>query len=460
MKLLLPESPALKHAQQKINEAIRDFSLEPLLQGGVLVALSGGADSVFLLYCLKRFSDACGFPLAALHVHHHLRGEEADRDADFCRTLCEAQGIRFTLCHADVPGEAAKTHAGIEETARRLRYAALRAALADTHDLSVIATAHNATDNAETVLLNLMRGGGVRALSGILPVRGDLVRPLLTLTKDEILGAVAEAGLFYVSDSTNADTAYARNYVRHEILPRLGRLTPSPEEAIGRMCRNLQSDAACLDRLTDERWAEAGITDRVDGAWLLEQEGAIRFRVLRRLYERAREAGAESVALEYTHAASILSRLAARQGDFMLNLPNRLCAVYAGGVLRFCREVAKPPALSPTPIPLGEGDTPLPGGFTLSLKREAGTCTLRYFSNLHRIDTKAAISSATLNGSLTVRARLPGDVCTRAGHKHKLRKLFNEKKIPPALRPAWPVVCDDDGILWVPLCTMRTDFNK
>ena len=175
----------------------------------VLVALSGGADSTALLLSLREL----GYPVRAFHLNHCLRGAESDRDEAFCRRLCEKLGVELTVERVDIA--AAAGDSAVEETARRIRYARLEHA---AHGAQ-IAVAHNADDNLETVLFHLVRGSGAKGVSGIPPVRGAVIRPLLFAERREIEAFLRENGQDYVTDSSNLSDDYTRNRLRHSVLP-------------------------------------------------------------------------------------------------------------------------------------------------------------------------------------------------------------------------------------------------
>ncbi len=423
---------------------------------GVLLALSGGADSVFLCYLLDYLRRKTAFPLMAMHVHHHIRGDEADRDAEFCRRLAQELSIPFVLSDVDVPLVAAEEKRGLEAVARRLRYSALREELARHPELSVIATAHHGTDHMETVFLHILRGGGSRALVGIRPVHGDLIRPLLPLSGEEIRSALAASSLSYMNDSTNADTAYSRNFMRCHILPSVYSLAPRAEEAVFRMSEAVSQDILYLDELAVRALSEAPRNERgVDASYLRELPEAIRRRVLVRLYEAAREAMADDIAIEHQHIVMLSALLQKKENrDFSVSVPNRLVALLRDGYFSFSRSGSEEPP-APYIIPLLEGENVLPGGFRMILSVKEGTMFVACSSNLYKIDTETAISSAIIQGRLYVRPRREGDTCFFRKHTHSLKKLYNEKKIPRSARACLPLLCDDAGVLWVPFCPPR-----
>lgn len=185
---------------------------------GILAAVSGGADSVCLLFVLKELSGPGGFHLAAFHLNHGIRGGEADRDETYVRTLCGNLGVPLKVVHEDVVGYAKEYGLSEEEAGRILRYRHLEAA-AEEFSCNRIATAHHKDDNVETVLMNLFRGSGFKGLGGIRPVRGEVIRPLLCLTRREIEEYLNEKKIVWCEDSTNRELAYSRNRVRNILVP-------------------------------------------------------------------------------------------------------------------------------------------------------------------------------------------------------------------------------------------------
>ena len=215
---------------------------------GIVVGFSGGADSAALLHFLT--SDMLlGARITALHINHMLRGDEAERDERFCRDFCSERGIAFEAVHiniAEISGGVA-----VEETARNERYAAL-ADCARRHGAKYIALAHTETDNAETLIFNIVRGSGLRGACGIPASRpcGDftIIRPLLSCTRAETEEYCRENGIEYVTDATNSDTHYTRNFIRHEILPRLRGISPATPPRLPSSHRTRRKDRRSAGR--------------------------------------------------------------------------------------------------------------------------------------------------------------------------------------------------------------------
>ncbi|MBO5917872.1 MAG: tRNA lysidine(34) synthetase TilS, partial [Oscillospiraceae bacterium] len=211
--------------------------------GTVLCAVSGGADSVCLLHWLAGLRALRPFTLVAAHYNHNLRGEESDRDEAFVRSFlrqCCPQ-VELIVGTGDVAGQARQGRQGIEETAREMRYAFLRQ-VAEQVGADVIATAHTADDNAETLLLNLTRGCGLRGLTGIPPCRDGLIRPLLTTHREQVEAYLRAFGLPHVEDSSNTDMHYTRNRMRHQVMPVLRDIQPRLLEHLSQTAHLLEQD--------------------------------------------------------------------------------------------------------------------------------------------------------------------------------------------------------------------------
>lgn len=208
-----------------INKIYRFISENKMLKNGdcVVCGLSGGADSVCLLLVLSELRKKFNISVEALHVNHSLRGSESDSDEEFCRKLCKKLDIPFKAERCNVKKYAAENGLSDEEAARILRYEIFEKNSIDKK----IATAHNANDNLETVILNLTRGSAIKGLAGIPPVRGNIIRPILTVTRNEIEAFLSSQNQNYVTDSTNLSDNYTRNKIRHKIIPILQEINSS-----------------------------------------------------------------------------------------------------------------------------------------------------------------------------------------------------------------------------------------
>lgn len=238
-----------------IKNTIRQYEmLESTGTRRVIVAFSGGADSVSLLYAMHLLKDELGIGLEACHVNHNLRGAESENDELFVRCFCTGLSIPLTVRSIDVKS-LLKKHVSTEECARNARYSFFD----EISGNALIATAHNADDNCETVLLNLLRGTALKGLCGIPPVRGNIIRPLINTARLAIELFCKEHNLQYVTDSTNLSEKFTRNRLRLNIFPLLEEINPSLNSGVGRMCRTLREDEAFLSKLAEEKKEAAAV---------------------------------------------------------------------------------------------------------------------------------------------------------------------------------------------------------
>lgn len=289
---------------EKVLSAVSEHKMAE--QGdAVVAALSGGADSVSLVFALKQLSSRLGITVAACHFNHHIRGAESDRDMRFCEELCRQLEIPLTVKEADVPSMRRK-HESLEECARRARYDFF----AEVSRGKCLATAHNANDCAETMLLNLMRGTGLKGLCGIPPVRGNIIRPLIYCTRAEVEDFCRSNGLTWVTDSTNLSADYTRNRVRQIILPEMLKINGSLYSTMIRAENNLREDSDFLEGMA----AEALEASKCPGGFraddLAKLPKPLQSRAIKRIFAQG---GIEPSALRINTAAEIL---AAGKGKF------------------------------------------------------------------------------------------------------------------------------------------------
>ena len=238
---------------------------------GVVVGLSGGPDSVFLLYALHTLQARLGFTLRAVHVHHGIRGAEADRDEAFSEKLCAKLAVPFQAVHVAAPEYAAQHGLSLEEAARILRYEALETARQQMGTPSAwIAVAHHLDDQAETVLHNLVRGAGLRGLAGMENRRNHVIRPLLSIKREDILKWLEQNNIPYVTDSTNADPHYTRNRIRSTVLPELRAINPEASAHIAHSAALLREADAYFHALAiqyvDAHATRTGTPDSANAA--------------------------------------------------------------------------------------------------------------------------------------------------------------------------------------------------
>lgn len=289
---------------EKVRSAAADHKMTEK-GDAVVAALSGGADSVSLLYALKELSGELGITVSACHINHHLRGEESDSDMRFCEELCGRLGIPLTVREAEV-GSMQLKHESLEECARRVRYDFF----AEVSAGKKLATAHTANDSAETVLLNLMRGTGLKGLCGIPPVRGNIIRPLIYCTRDEVEEYCRSRGLSWVTDKTNLCDDYTRNKVRHIILPEMLKINGSLFSTAARMQKNLREDSEFLEGMAAQALEESRVPGGYSAAELAALPKPIQSRAIKLIFSAG---GIEPSALRISAAADIL---AAGKGKF------------------------------------------------------------------------------------------------------------------------------------------------
>ncbi|MBO5788600.1 MAG: tRNA lysidine(34) synthetase TilS, partial [Clostridia bacterium] len=272
---------------------------------GLLLGLSGGADSVMLLVVLSRLAEKYHFLLEAVHVNHMIRGNEATRDEDFCRSLCLKLKVRLHIITENVPKLALQKGTGLEETARDVRYQAFRRILDENERLEYVVTAHNAGDNIETVLFHIARGCGLRGICGIPVKRGRVLRPLLSVSKADIVKALEEDGIRFMDDSTNADTRYTRNYIRRDILPAMRKINPGLDGAVFSMCEHLRDDLDFVEQTAKDWISQHNVTTKANASDL----AALHVAVVRRIIPLMYQAAGGTQMLEEVHIEPLIAMI-------------------------------------------------------------------------------------------------------------------------------------------------------
>jgi tRNA(Ile)-lysidine synthase len=290
---------------QQVRRTIRRHNLCPP-GGRLLIAVSGGSDSVALVFILRELETNAAFTVAGLaHVNHRLR-PTADRDEQFCRALAARLELPIAVSHIDVADYAAAEHLSIEDAARRARYAFLHRCAADL-EAGPIAVGHTRDDQAETFLLKLIRGAGLTGLGGIYPRKGALIRPLLDVSRADLRGYLTGRGESWMEDETNADLTNPRNRVRHRVIPELDASYGGVVSgSIARAASLAREDGTWLDDLAGRRYAELARAD-ADGVTLSAAELRAEPEPIRRriLLKALREvADMREVALEHVEAAA------------------------------------------------------------------------------------------------------------------------------------------------------------
>ncbi len=448
----------------------------PKADAHLLIAFSGGADSTALLYLVHLLAGAQRIPFSysALHVHHGIRGAEADRDERFCKDFCDTHGIPFFSRHIDVPALAACSGRSLEEEAREQRYACLAAHAEQNPTVTHILTAHHADDCAETVLFRMLRGTAVRGMTGIPPVRdfpvGDrtvsLVRPLLTMTKEDLLAFCAQHGLSYVTDSTNAIPDATRNLLRTVVLPAAKTVNPHFTDALLSLSDALAADEDYFSAQVDvffDRYvtADENGTVSLPSQPLAALHPALRGRVLTRLY---REAGIPTPCTK-RHIDAMAS-VPDTPKKAQIQLPDGyVFSVHAdSGRCTLSKNPLPSPHLTQAPIPLPSG---IPtqwstGGMCLfDDKTPKSSKNVQDLKNIYKFFISTHINSDKLLDGMFLRPRAETntDSYLCGGIRKTVRDTLSAHKVPRPLRADIPLFCDGGGIVWVPYCGIRDDVN-
>ena len=422
---------------------------------GVIIGLSGGADSVALLSALVTMRERCSFTLYAIHVNHNLRAN-AKKDEAFVRKLCKDLGIPLRVCEADVRGKAEQEKLSIEEAGRRVRYDCFYAALNEL-DAQKIAVGHNADDNAETVLLNMCRGAGLRGLCGIPPVNGSVVRPLIETPRTEIEAYLKKEGIAFIEDDSNAGFDYTRNRIRNIVLPAVAKhVNPNAAENIARNTAMLRADAEYLEDAAREAFLtcteiryklDDGSPLSLNIPRLLILPEALRNRVVREAITRARLTYTIDVE-DFTdiQAVHIYDTLKIANGETgkEAHLPGMTVArVY--NELHFTPAACKDNGGFFYPLAL---DKPL----HVSEIGKTITLSLSPPEQNPRLLCTQAFDYDILSGYLSdlcVRTRREGDRIALSGGTKKIQDYFTDTKTPRNIRDEIPLIACKSDIIWI-----------
>ena len=393
---------------------VREHDLLP--PGPVVVAVSGGADSTALLLLLSDLAPQLGLDLHVAHFDHRLRPRASAKDAQFVADLAQSRGATIRIGRAEKPPKS-------EDDARELRYAFLRRAAREV-GATRIATGHTRDDQAETVLLHATRGSGLAGLAGMRPQRDGLVRPLLVIGRDETEAVCREAGITAREDRTNADPRYARNRIRHKVLPELERINPQARAALARLADAAATVADATQHAAQQR-LDAATTS--EGIALDRLDPAVRDEALALAWARA-----TGRTLAARHRAALAALATARDGSASLDLPGgRVIREY--GTLRIELPTVAP-AERPADARLIAGQPVDWAGWTITLADRAPAGA----------QLKAP---APTQGDLVVRGRRPGD--RLAGRlRIKVQDLFTDAKVPARARSLHPLVATGSGEVW------------
>ena len=429
---------------------ISPSSLSGLDEGSpVLVAFSGGADSTALLNMLAEYGNITGARIYAAHVNHMIRGEEADRDEAFCRETAKNLGVEIFILRYDVPAYASQSGKSVETAARDVRYGFF-SKLMKEHGIPLLATAHNANDNLETMIFNMARGCGLRGVCGIPDTRrcegGTVVRPILGMSRREILEYCKKYSLEYVTDSTNVDTDYTRNMIRAEIIPALEGINGNAIENASRLSESLKNDALCLEGMTDWFLDEMNEDMSFECEKILGSPKAIANRALMALFDEISGGGS----LEAVHVDAIRELCRTARPHSVLNLPCEVDARIEQGKLYFEKRRKADMPSEDFEITLSDGIN-----FISDIHTEIIIGNSQNQKNVYKKSILLYLDSDKICGSLKARNRRAGDKIRSGGMSKSVKKLLCDKKIPLDIRYRLPILFDDEGLVAVPLCCVR-----
>lgn len=419
----------------------------------ILLGLSGGADSSALLHLLCDYANKSGAKIFAAHVNHGIRteyyGNEADRDEEFCRQLCQSLGVELFTKRLDIPKMAAESGRSVEAEAREARYAFFSDIMRE-NDIRILATAHNADDNLETQIYNLARGCGIDGLVGIPESRplesldGTIViRPILFAEKTAILEYCKDNSIPFVTDSTNDEDEYTRNAIRHRVVPILEEIFPHLKRSAQRLSCAASEDADFI--LSEANRIVSQYGERIPANTLSSLHPSVAKRVVKLMFEQA-----STATLEYVHIQSVLSLLDNTKNGASVSLPGKMCARVIDGALRFIPDANATPEIISYSFKLGRGLNPISGTRFAVLVSDAKPAAV--------LDGYSLFASAKIKEEyadiLYVKNRQSGMTITDGGINKKIKKLMCDKKVPLYDRDTLPLVFSGDETLYAPLCAV------
>ena len=411
------------------------------------VAVSGGADSVFLLHVLMELAPKWNLALHVVHVEHGIRGEASKADAEFVRALAERFGLRFHLREVDIPG----SDDNLEQAARRARQAFFQELIAEDQ-LDRVATGHTRSDQAETVLYRIVRGSGLSGLAGILPVTdAGVVRPLLELTRDQIVDSLKAEGATWREDETNLDRAFARNRIRHDVLPLLREaLNPQVETAFANLATLAQDEEAAWDAELERRdLVTFGSPLILNANKLVGLPAALARRVVRRAIEQVK---GDLRQIDFAHVERVLDMSRSSEGHDRVILPG-VDILRSFEWIRLMRPASGPALERDFEFPIeAPGFVELPKAatrITLQIMEKAPSAqpcdTVR-----DELDWLRFCSPGARRPCLEVRNWRPGDQYCRIGkaQQEKIKFLFQAARVPLWERRVWPIITYNGSIVW------------
>lgn len=434
--------------QEKGRKTIEKYHL--LSKGSrVLIGISGGADSIALTHFLCSMKEKFCLTLIGIHIHHGIRAEDADKDAEFVKQFCEEREIPFFLFHHDILKEAKEKNLGIEEAGRKARYRDFNQ-VAQKYQADVIAVAHNRNDQAETVLMHLCRGAGMKGLSAIPYQREKIIRPLLDCTREEIEQYCKEQKLDFRMDKTNFCDCYARNKVRNHLIPWMQKeMNVNCVRHIAEAAQILQEEGSFLDAIAEESFQESIVKKEeknliLDGNRLKNFSPVIQRRMIRKAIFYLKK---DRKDISYSHIQSVLNLMENQTGK-KVSLPGGIQAEQGyQGILFFLEEKNRKEKI--------EFSYLLPMDETIFIKEIGKSIQISANENKNGLNAAGMCTKVfdydKIKNNIRLRTRQPGDRIAIKGieGRKKLKDFFIDEKIPKSQRDQIPLIADGTEILWI-----------
>ncbi len=404
----------------------------------VLIALSGGKDSVALLLFMAEYAQQLKISVFAAHVNHMIRAKAADDDQKFCEELCRKLNLPFFAVKINVPQIAREASKSIEEAARTIRYEYFEELCAE-HSIDKIATAHTASDNTETVLYNIARGSGTQGICGIPPKRGNIIRPLILCTKEQTEEYCITKDTGFCTDSTNSCDIYDRNNIRLNIVPHLKKRNPSIDASVARLSYIARCDRMLIASLADE------FLEKYDGDLNLEETAQLfeDERMLSCSHEiLCRKSG---INIPFDIFMQCRSVIISRKTGKTVKISNDVYLCIEYDKIRFKNAIEHVERYSRL-LEVGNA-VKLNEKVTISVMTEKNSIS---YKNINNLTKKATLNFDTIYGDIFARKKEDGDSYIAGGMTKSVKKFFSDSKISREDREFIPIICDQHGIIWVP----------
>ena len=475
-------------SKHKIEKKVQDFIGQYKMvndQDKIIIGVSGGADSVCLLFALKKIREERDFTFEVVHVNHGLRGESADRDERFVRECCEKLDVPCHIYHVNVKEMATREKLSIEDAGRNLRRQTFEKVMKETGS-NKVALAHHQNDNAETLLMNLARGSGLRGVSGIKPISEHYIRPLLCLTRDEIEEYLEDKGISFCVDETNEEIHFTRNRIRNVVIPHLEKVNSKAVIHMNETMNHLREIETLLEMKAEEVFSQVvhvkdssayrsnnqggqGIEKVELSGYCILEEGfiiqplVIQKVIIKKVMERA---SGEKRDISRVHVEQVLE-LFNKQAGKQIHLPYRLTGIRnVQEVLIVQKEDAQAANHFSDPKEKKEVEIKIPGTTQVPAYNIAIECRwipegeCKFYQPSHSVYTKAIDYDIIKNG-LFLRTREAGDRITvdRQGSRQKLKSYFINEKIPQSKRDNIPLLVDGKEVVWVIGYRMNMEYH-